>query len=147
MSLVKWDPFHEMEEMSSRLNRLIGRARTQTGEAITPSPDWTPLVDVMETDKSWQIKADLPDLRKEDVKVTVQDGALRIEGERKLEKEQKDAKFHLVERSYGSFVRSFTLPTNVDPTKITAQFERGSLSVVLPKVDKPAPKALEVKVG
>jgi HSP20 family protein len=109
--------------------------------------DWVPSVDVSETDGEYQIKAEIPDVKKEDVKVTLADGVLTIQGERKHEKEEKGKKYHRVERSYGSFARSFTLPDLVDEEKVKAEFKDGVLNLQLPKSEKAKPKAIEVKVG
>ena len=152
MSLVRWSPFRELEEMSSRLNRIFGNATlpATTGDTTRDAMmvfDWSPTVDVVETPEEFQIKAELPEVKKEDVKVSVDDGVLRLEGERKQEKEDKNKKFHRIERSYGSFLRSFTLPDNVDDTKVRAEFKDGVLNVRLPKTEKAKPKAIEVKVA
>jgi HSP20 family protein len=109
--------------------------------------DWAPSVDVSETDGEYQIKAEIPDVKKEDVKVTLEDGVLTIQGERKFEKEEKGKKYHRVERSYGSFVRSFTLPDLVDEANVKAEFKDGVLNLKLPKSEKVKPKAIEVTVG
>jgi HSP20 family protein len=109
--------------------------------------DWTPTVDISETDGEYQIKAEIPDVKKEDVKVTLEDGVLTIQGERKQEKEEKGKKYHRIERSYGSFVRSFSLPDVIDEEKVKAEFKDGVLSLHLPKSEKAKPKAIEVKVG
>ena len=149
MNLVRWDPFRELEEMSNRLNRLFERPTLRTGngkEALTVA-DWVPSVDISETDTEYLIKAELPEVKKEDVKVTVQDGVLMIQGERQQEKEEKGKKFHRVERSYGSFVRTFTLPDYVDDTRVKAEFKEGILTLHLPKSEKAKPKAIEVRVG
>ena len=108
--------------------------------------DWAPRVDIAETETEFVIKAEIPEVKKEDVKISVEDGALKISGERKQEKEEKDKKFHRVERFYGSFMRSFILPDNIDESKIEATFKDGVLNVALPKTEKAKPKALEVKV-
>ena len=150
MSIVRWDPFRELEEMSDRLNRVFSRSNLATppsGKEGFFSFDWTPSVDIAETAEAFEIKAELPDVKKEDVKVTVEDGELRIFGERKQEKEEKGKKFHRVERSYGSFMRSFTLPENVDDSKLTAEYKDGLLNVRLPKTEKAKPKAIAVKVA
>jgi HSP20 family protein len=109
--------------------------------------DWVPSVDVSETDGEYQIKAEIPDVKKEDVRVTLEDGVLTIQGERKQEKEEKGKKYHRIERSYGSFVRSFTLPDLVDEEKVKAEFKDGVLNLKLPKSEKAKPKAIEVTVG
>ena len=107
---------------------------------------WSPAVDVTEDDKEFLVKAELPDMKKEEVKVSVEQGNLTISGERRAEKEEKGKKFHRVERSYGSFMRRFTLPEGVDATKINAEFKDGLLCVHLPKSETAKPKAVEVKV-
>jgi HSP20 family protein len=149
MNLVHWDPFHELEEMSTRLNRIFGRSTApRTGDAGKDTMmvfDWSPKVDVAETAEEFQIKAELPEVKKDDVKVSVDHGVLRIEGVRKQEKEDKGKKYHRVERSYGSFLRTFALPDNVDATKVRAVFKDGVLNVHLPKTEKAKP-AIEVKV-
>jgi HSP20 family protein len=149
MTLVRWDPFRELEDMSDRLNRMFSRPalpRTNGKETMVVA-DWVPSVDVSETDGDYQIKAEIPDVKKEDVKVTVEDGVLTIQGERMQEKEEKGKKYHRVERSYGSFVRSFTLPDLVDEEKVKAEFKDGVLNLHLPKSEKAKPKAIEVTVG
>ena len=149
MTLVRWDPFRELEEMSDRLNRMISRPvlpRTDGKETMVVA-DWAPSVDISETDGEYQIKAEIPDVKKEDVKVTLEDGVLTIQGERKHEKEEKGKKYHRIERSYGSFARSFTLPDLVDEEKVKAEFKDGVLNLQLPKSEKAKPKAIEVKVG
>lgn len=109
--------------------------------------DWVPTVDISESEGEYLIKAELPEVKKEDVKVTVEDGVLTIQGERRQEKEEKGKRFHRVERSYGSFVRSFTLPESVDDTAVKAEYKDGVLALHLPKTEKVKPKAIEVKVG
>ncbi len=149
MNLVKWDPFRELEEMSDRLNRLFNRPGGQggNGKETIAAAEWIPSVDVAETEHEYQIKVDLPEMNKEDVRVTVQDGVLRIQGERKHEKEEKGKRYHRIERSYGTFVRSFSVPDYVDETKVSAEFKNGVLDLHLPKTEKAKPKAIEVKVG
>ena len=148
MALVRWDPFRELEDMSERLNRVFTRPALRNGgkEMLTVA-DWIPTVDISETDGEYLIKAELPEVKKEDVKVTVEDGVLTLHGERRQEKEEKGKKFHRVERSYGSFVRSFTLPESVDESGVKAEFKDGVLNLHLPKTEKVKPKSIEVKVG
>jgi HSP20 family protein len=151
MSITRWDPFRELEAMNERLNRVFGRSALATAPAATTeglfSFDWAPSVDIAETAEAFEIKAELPDVKKEDVKVSVEDGELRISGERKREKEEKGKKFHRIERSYGSFLRSFALPPNVDDTKLAAEYKDGVLNVRLPKTEQAKPKAIAVKVS
>jgi len=145
---TRWDPFKELEEISDRFNRIFGRMPTYRPfgrEALTVA-DWVPTVDISEDDQEYVIKAEVPAVEKKDVKISVEEGVLTIQGERKQEKEEKGKKFHRVESSYGSFVRSFTLPENVAEDKLRAEFKDGVLLVHLPKGEKPKAKAVEVKV-
>lgn len=149
MALVRWDPFRELEEMSDRLNRVFTRPSVRTNgnkEQLTVA-DWMPIVDISETDGEYLIKAELPEVKKEDVKVTVENGVLTLQGERRQEKEEKGKKYHRVERSYGSFVRSFTLPESIDESGVKAEYKDGVLNLHLPKSEKVKPKAIEVKVA
>ncbi len=149
MNLVKWDPFRELEDVSNRLNRIFGQslARTESGQPMLALADWAPSVDISETDTAYLVKAEIPGVKKEDVKVTIQDGMLTIRGERKQEKEEKGKKFHRIERSYGSFVRSFRVPDDADENSVKAEFKDGMLNVTLAKSDKAKPKSIEVSVS
>ena len=143
-----WNPSRELEEMSDRLNRVFARVPRggNENEAMTVA-DWTPLVDISETTAEYVIKAEIPEVKKEDVKVTLEHGVLTVQGMRRQEAEEKGKKYHRVERSYGSFVRSFTLPDLVDEAKVQAVFKDGVLTLHLPKSEKAKPKAIEVKVA
>ncbi|WP_395741741.1 Hsp20/alpha crystallin family protein [Prosthecobacter sp.] len=146
-----WDPLQEITSLENRLDKFFGRPLLSTNgnggsESMTVAR-WSPLVDITEDDKEYLVKAELPDLKKEEVKITVENGELTISGERKIEKEEKNKKFHRIERSYGSFVRSFTLPEGVSGDKVSADFKNGLLEVHLPKDEKARPKAIEVKVS
>ena len=147
---TRWNPMKEIEELDKRLSAILGRgAASPAGdkkEAITVA-EWSPLVDITEDEKEYVIKAELPEVKKEDIKLNVQDDVLTITGERKYEKEEKGKKYHRVERSYGSFLRSFTLPENADGTKVAAEYKDGLLMVRLPKSEKAKPKSIEVKVS
>ena len=145
MPLVRWDPWREMEDMLERYNKAVAQPPSGSQEVITTG-DWSPRVDIAETEKEFVIKAEIPEVKKEDVKVTVDNGVLTISGERKQEKEEKGKKFHRVERYYGSFTRSFTLPDNVKENNIKASFKDGMLNLQIQKTDKAKPKAIEVKV-
>lgn len=150
MAIVKWDPFRELEEMSDRLNRVFNRpavSRTGDGKETMTAADWSPVVDVLETEKEYVIKAELPEVKKDDVKITVEDGVLTIQGQRKYETEEKGKRFHRIERSYGSFVRSFSMPDYVDEAKVSAEFKDGVLNLHLPKTEKARARAVEVKVS
>lgn len=149
MNLIKWNPFNELEDISNRLNQIFGRSAVQpeTGQQMLKVADWAPSVDISETDKAYLIKAEIPEVKKEDVKVTIDDGMITLQGERKMEKEEKGKKFHRIERSYGSFVRSFRLPDGVDESKAKAEFKDGMINVTLPKSEKAKTKAVEIAVS
>lgn len=152
MQLTRWDPFREMEDFSDRVNRALASRMTRPFGQRGPEEDlvvvdWAPLVDVEETDKEYLIKAELPEVHKEDVKVTIDDGILSIEGERKQEKEEKTRKVHRIERSFGKFVRRFSVPPEAEDSKVAAEFKDGVLYVHVPKSPVVKPKAIEVKVA
>jgi HSP20 family protein len=143
-TLTRWEPM-ELADVENRLSRFFGR-RTNGREDIALA-DWAPLADITEDEKEYVIKAELPDVKKDDVKVIVENGVLTIAGERKFEKEEKKKKYHRVERSYGSFVRSFALPDLADADKVKAEFKDGMLTVHVPKSEKARTKQVEVKVS
>ena len=146
MNIVRWDPFRELESIQARLNRVFSDRSIRTTEENELSfAAWAPAVDVQETEKEYVIKADLPEVKKDDVKVEYEDGVLTVEGERKLEKEEKGTKYHKIERSFGKFVRRFAIPTEVDGTKVAAEFKEGVLNVHLPKSPN-GKRAIAVKV-
>lgn len=148
MNTVRWDPFRELEGIRARLNQMFGERpfRGIAGENL-PFAEWAPAVDIQETDAEYVIKADLPEVKKEEVKVEFENGVLTVEGERRQEKEEKGKTFHKTEREYGKFVRRFALPTEVDATRLSAEFKEGVLNVHLPKSSNGKPKAISVKVA
>jgi HSP20 family protein len=147
-TLAKWNPFQELDAFRNQMTTFFGRPlwRTNGGGETIDTTEWTPLVDVTEDDKEYIIKAELPEVKKEDVKVTVENGALYITGERKAEKEEKTKKYHRIERAYGTFERSFLLPEGAKGDAVTAAYKDGVLTVHLPKGAETKPKALQVKV-
>jgi HSP20 family protein len=147
MNLVRFDPFRELEDLSSRLSTYFNHpARPGTAELDSFS-SWAPAIDVQETDAEYLVKADLPEVPKGDVKVALERGVLTIEGERKQEKEEKGKKFHRVERTYGKFVRRMSVPSEVDEQKIAAEFKEGVLTVHLPKTLVAKPRRIDVAVA
>jgi HSP20 family protein len=148
MNIVKFNPFRELEDIQTRLNQFFTDApiRKVEGNGLFFS-DWAPAVDIQETEKEYLIKAELPEIKKEDVKVEVLDHVLTIQGERTQEKEEKGKKFHKMERSYGKFIRQFALPNEVEATKVEAQYKDGVLNVHLPKTAAAKPTAVEVNVA
>ena len=150
MTLTRWNPFRDMEEIFDRFNRSSGRLpapRSEGSQELMTIADWAPSVDVSETDNEYLIKVELPGIRKEDVKVTIHDGVLTLQGERKLEHKEEHKKYHRVERAYGSFARSFTLPENVDGNSVKATNKDGMLYLHLGKTEETKPKSIEVKVA
>jgi HSP20 family protein len=150
MAIARLDPFKELEEMEQRFANLFGRTpmrRPDGREETMTVVQWAPLVDVIESEQEYLIKAELPEVPRENVKVTVQNGTLTISGERTIEKEEKDKKYHRIERAYGHFARSFTLPEDADPTRIRAEFKNGVLNVHIAKAEHARPKRVEVDVA
>jgi HSP20 family protein len=151
-SLGIWNPFRELDEVQNRLSFFFGGPELERiprrlfGKGGVALPEWSPRVHISEDDKEQLVKADLPKMKKEDVKVTVEDDVLSISGERKSEKEEKKKKFYRIERSYGTFLRTFTLPDDADAKKIAAEFKDGVLKVHVPKTPSAKPKPVEVKV-
>lgn len=147
---ARWNPWREFEDMEKRLSTIFGRAPIAASgekkEAMAVA-EWSPLVDISEDDKGYIVKAELPEMKKEEIKINVLDDVLSISGERKYEKEEKGKKYHRVERAYGSFMRSFTLPEDADGSKVSAEYKDGVLNVRLPKSEKARPKSIEVKVS
>jgi HSP20 family protein len=135
-----------MEELLDRYNRAEGQLQSG-GQEIMPKSDWSPRVDIAETDGEFIIKVEIPEVKKDEVKVTVENGVLMIHGERKQEKEEKGKTYHRIERHYGVFNRSFTLPGNVTSDKIKANFKDGVLAIEVKKVPEQKPKAIEVKIN
>src|SRR6266496_3926448 len=149
-TLITWNQLREMEEArQNRFNRFLGEFPNRMGSGEIHSltvADWSPEVDISEDDQGYLLKADLPEMKKDDVRVTVEDGILSVSGERKSVKEDEKKKFHRIERSFGTFRRSFTLPEDADSTKVTAEFRDGVLKVHLPTAPVARSKATQVKV-
>ena len=149
-TLKRRTQLNDMEAFQHKLDSLLrySPARRPEGqEEHTPAAEWSPLVDISEDDKEYRIKAELPEVNKEDVKVTAEAGTLTIMGERKFEKEEKGRRFHRVERAYGAFGRSFSLPDDASPARVSAEFKDGVLTVHLPKDEKAKPQQIEVKIS
>jgi HSP20 family protein len=147
--MIRWEPFRDLVSLRDRMDRLFGEGfgRGWPAEEGLTTGVWNPPVDVYETADSIVLKADLPDVTKDDVDISVHGNVLTIRGERKREQEVKEKDFYRMERSYGSFTRSFTLPGTVDPEKIEAGFTGGVLTVTLPKREESKPKQIKVKVS
>lgn len=148
--VAEWNPFRELDEIHKRLSGFFGgnslSKRANGQEEITVA-EWAPLVDITEDDKEYVIKAELPEVKKNDVKVRVEDGVLYLSGARQFEKEEKGKRYHRIERAYGSFTRNFALPDDADPQKVNAEFKDGVLNVRVAKDPNARPKSIEVKVA
>ncbi len=141
MNITRWNPFAEMEDLLKTYNRALAQNPSQEGVL---SADWSPSVDIVENDDEFLIKAELPGVPKDDISVDVNNGVVTISGERK--NEYKDEKEHRIERFYGRFSRSFSLPENVDETRIEAESKDGVLIVHLPKAEEAKPKKISVSI-
>lgn len=143
MNITRWEPFREIEDVFRQYSPFFGRAlRRNGGEEV----EWSPVADISETEKEYLIKAELPDVKKEDVKVTLDNGALTISGERRHEKEQKEENEIRVERFYGTFSRTFSLPENIDAKGIRAETKDGVLRVRIPKTESATAKPIAIEV-
>ena len=146
MSLIKWQPFGEMDEAFNRLMPSLFSRFPRTASGNSGKFEWAPSADISETDQEYLIRAELPAVKKEDVNVTLDQGMITIHGERKEDKETRDEKFHRVESFRGAFSRSFSVPDNIDDKGIRAESKDGVLTVHLPKTKTATPKTVEVKV-
>jgi HSP20 family protein len=147
-SLMGPDPIRELFDLQRGINRLFeDTVGTSSSSAATGLSTWTPAVDVYEDEDGFLIKCELPEVAREDVKVNLDNNLLSISGERKLEHEEKRDGYHRVERSYGQFYRSFTLPSNVNVEAINAEFRDGVLRMKLPKKEEAKPKQIQVKIS
>lgn len=144
MNVMKWEPFYVMDRMFNRMPGFFGER--PAGSRMYFDFDWSPSVDISETDQEYLIRAALPAVKKEDVRVTYEDGMLTLSGERRKEEEQKGEKFHRVESFYGNFSRSFTLPDAIDAKAIRAEAKDGVLTVHVPKMEAETKKIATITV-
>lgn len=145
MSLIRWEPFTAMEDMLNRFPHLAG-SWPRLSATTQAAPEWSPSVDISETDQEFLIRATVPAVQKDDVEITVDDGMLTLKGERRQQEEDKSEKFHKVESFYGSFARSFALPTSVDATAIRAESKDGILTIHVPKKKVEVKKPTTIKI-
>jgi HSP20 family protein len=154
MTLVRFNPARELLDLEREFNRMFNSFGNRFGLTKKDGKDdeyenavWVPLTDVAEDNDNYYLKADLPGIKKEDVKISYSDGNLSISGERSQEKETKDKKFHRIERSYGKYYRSFNLPKEIKEDKIKAEFTDGQLNIIIPKAEEVKPKEISIKVN
>ena len=147
MRVIKWEPFRDVDDVFDRFFAESMRRWPRQGAATQPPREWAPAADVSETDGEYLIKAELPEVRKEDVSITVQDGVLTLSGERKQEKVEEQEKVHRIERFYGSFARRFALPENADEQGIRAESRDGVIVIHIPKqrVVEPQPRQIQIQ--
>ena len=151
MTLVRWQPFHNLVSIQDRMNRIFDDAfrghRADSEDDWALGGNWAPAVDIFENDGNIVLKAELPGVDPKDVDIRVENNVLSLRGERKFENETKREDYHRVERAYGSFSRSFTLPNAVDTEKIKADYKDGVLNVTLPQKEEAKPKQISISVG
>jgi len=151
MTLVRWDAFHDVSALQSRMNKIfedtLGKPLAESGGEHLATGVWTPAVDISETAEKIVMKAEVPGIPQEEIDIQVSGGVLTLKGERSFQKEDKAASYHRVERAYGQFVRSFALPASIDAEKIAASYDAGVLTIDLPKREETKPKQIHVKVG
>ncbi len=145
--VTRWDPFHEFSTLQDRMNRLFRESQTDGREEALTTTSFAPPVDVYEDEQNIVLKIEVPGIDEKDVDVRIENNTLTVHGERKLEKEEKEENYRRVERQYGSFTRTFTLPQTVDAEKVSAHYDRGVLKVNLSKKAEAKPKQIKVNVG
>jgi len=145
MAIIRWDPFRDLVTLRERMNRLFEDAFTSRGEEKDlVASSWSPSVDIYETENEIVLTAEIPGVDEKNIEIKLEDNTLSLKGDRNFEKETKEENYHRIERAYGSFYRSFTLPQNIDQDNIKAESENGILKITMPK--KPELKPKKVKI-
>ena len=149
MSIIRWEPFRDLVSTQDRFNQLFNDTFARAfGDQQEVSPRaWIPPVDIFETGDSLVLKAELPGINPDDVEIRVEDNTLYLKGERKFEKEVKEENLHRVERSYGTFTRSFALPNTINADKVKAEYENGVLTLTMPKREEAKPRTIKINVS
>ena len=149
MTLTKWDPFKDLLSLQDRMNRLFDESvrNVKTGDEALSSAIWSPAVDIYETDDEVVVKAELPEVSQKDIDIQIENNTLTLRGERKFNKETKKENFHRIERAYGTFSRSFTLPGTINQEKISADYKDGILKISMPKREETKPKQIKVAIS
>jgi HSP20 family protein len=143
MSLIKWDPFRELNTFPGRIGTFLGK----DWENAMSTTAWNPSVDIFENDNDVVVKVELPGMDPKAIDVRLENNVLMLKGERRFEKETKEENYHRVEREYGTFSRAFSLPTAVKEDKVIAEYKDGILKIVLPKKEEAKPKAIKVEAA
>jgi len=145
VAIIRWDPFRDLVTLREKMNRLFEETFTGRGEKKDlVSGTWSPSVDIYETENAMVLTAEVPGMKEDEIEIKIEDNTLILQGERKFEKETKEENYHRIERSYGSFYRSFTLPNSIDQDKIQAVHENGVLKITMPKRPELKPKKVKV---
>jgi HSP20 family protein len=149
MAIVRWEPFRELSTLQNEMNRLFNTVfeSPAPGNSGSTMRRWMPAMDLVETDDHFVLRADLPGMKQDDVKIEFEDGTLTVSGERKVEHESKNEGYYRVERAFGSFSRSLTLPQGIDPEAVTANFDNGVLEVRIPKPEERKPRRIEIEAA
>ena len=145
--IARWDPFREFVTLQDRMNRLFRDSFGEGREEGLTTTTFAPPIDVYEDEHNLTLKVEVPGIDEEDIDVRIENNTLTVHGERKFEKEEKEENYRRVERQYGSFTRTFTLPTTVDPEKVQADYDKGVLKIQLAKKAEAKPKQIKVNVG
>jgi HSP20 family protein len=142
MAIVRWDPTREVDSLQNEVNRVFDAFFG--GGASAPARRWVPAVDVVETDERLLLKMDLPGLDRDDVSIEIRDGVLTVSGQRRAEHEQKSEGYHRIERAFGTFSRSLSLPDGIEPDKVEANFDKGVLEIRVPKPEERKPHRVQI---
>jgi HSP20 family protein len=145
MAMSRWDPFRELSSIQNELNRLFGRTFSTEGGEAREAAAWVPAIDVAETQDRFVITAELPGVDPDDVDISVENSVLTLRGDRSFYRETKEEDFHRIERRFGNFARSITLPSTADPERIRASFDTGVLTIEVPKKEEAKPRKIQIK--
>jgi len=145
--ITRWDPFREFTTLQDRMNRLFRDSFSEGRDEALTTTSFAPAVDVYEDEHQITLKIEVPGIEEKDIDVRIENNTLTVHGERKFEKEEKEENYRRIERQYGSFTRSFTLPTTVDAEKVMANYDKGVLKISLVKKAEAKPKQIKVSVG
>ena len=145
MAVIRWDPFRDLNTLQDRMNRMFEDAN-RGGRPDDPvsTTSWSPSVDIFETENSITVKAEVPGVKQDDIELSLENNVLTLKGERRFEKDTNDENYHRIERAYGTFSRSFSIPAVVDEDNIAADYKEGVLTITLPKTEKARPKQIAI---
>jgi HSP20 family protein len=148
MTIVRWDPFRDLSTVQERMNRLLTEFYRGADDDVTRKGTWVPPVDIFDTgNHELVVKAELPDMKREDIEITVENSSLTLRGEKRMDASVKDEHYHRIERAYGTFTRTFSLPPTVDASKVGAEYKNGVLTIRLPIREEAKPKQIQVHVS